>query len=109
MGKALGREALERYFAEVVPLKEGVDPSRTLATRQRLIRLFETGRGNAMEGVRGTLWAALNAVAEYVDHERPTRSGEGGSAREKRLESSLWGSGARLKERAWRVALEMGR
>lgn len=108
-GRALGREALERYFAEVVPLPEGADPSRALATRERLVGLFETGRGNQAAGVRGTLWAALNAVAEYVDHERPTRPGKGESIREKRFESSLWGSGARLKERAWRVALEMAR
>ena len=33
--------------------------------------LFHTGIGNDMKGVKGTAWAAYNAVTEYIDHVRP--------------------------------------
>jgi hypothetical protein len=40
-------------------------------------RLFETGKGNEINGVAGTLWAAYNGVAEYVDfHKYKTGDGK---------------------------------
>lgn len=101
------KHAAARYFEELVPDPKDGDPARAGKTRETLERLFEAGKGNALPGVRGTLWGALNAVIEYVDHERPTRLHEGDSAAEKRFESALFGSGAQLKERAWSLALDL--
>jgi hypothetical protein len=46
----------------------------TKESRQRIYGeidvLFERGRGNDMAGVKGTAWAAYNAVTEYITHER---------------------------------------
>lgn len=46
----------------------------TKETRTRIYgeieTLFERGRGNDMAGVKGTAWAAYNAVTEYITHER---------------------------------------
>lgn len=46
----------------------------TKETRQRIYgeieTLFQRGRGNDMAGVKGTGWAAYNAVTEYITHER---------------------------------------
>jgi phage/plasmid-like protein (TIGR03299 family) len=46
----------------------------TKETRTRIYgeieTLFEKGRGNDMAGVKGTAWAAYNAVTEYITHER---------------------------------------
>lgn len=104
---SLTREALARYFHDLVPDPKDANPARAITTRETLHRLFEVGKGNALPGVRGTVWAALNAVTEYVDHERPTRLTIGGNERLKRFESSLFGSGAALKERAWNKALTL--
>lgn len=66
----------------------------------KLTELFETGRGNSERGVRGTLWAAYNAVTEYEDY-RPYYAAENAS---RRLEHVWWGLGAKVKFRALQVA-----
>jgi phage/plasmid-like protein (TIGR03299 family) len=105
--RPLTEEAVRSYFANLVPIPQDGDPTRATATRETLLRLFEAGKGNALPSVRGTLWAALNAVTEFVDHERPTRVKDGESERLKRFESALFGSGASLKDRAWKEAARL--
>ncbi|MFC1744433.1 DUF932 domain-containing protein [Candidatus Riflebacteria bacterium] len=53
-----------------------------------------------MPTVAGTYWAAYNAVTEWVTH---TRKG----TKESRLNSSWFGQGKMLKQKALKVALEM--
>ncbi|MFK9175208.1 DUF932 domain-containing protein, partial [Escherichia coli] len=61
----------------------------------RLTELFETGLGADLPGVRGTLWAAYNAVTQYVDRESYT-------ARNKEPLNSIWfGEGERVKRTAF--------
>ena len=75
------------------------EPStRTLKARNNVIELFAHGRGH--QPIRGTAFAALNAVAEYVDHARPVRAADPGGRQETRLTSSWLGSGAALKRAA---------
>jgi len=105
-GRLIREEALGAYFRTLIPDPTDGDPSRARAVRGDLVRLFETGKGNALPSVRGTLWAALNAVGEYVDHARPTRSAET-SASLGRWKSAQFGTGALLKARAWREALAL--
>ena len=69
--------------------------------------LFHTGIGNDLKGVKGTAWAAYNAVTEYVDHVQPqgvrldtARSIEGDLG-SKRLDSAWFGNGAKIKQAAW--------
>jgi phage/plasmid-like protein (TIGR03299 family) len=99
---------LAAYFRELYPDPlEGKDNARAVKTRSELQRLFEEGFGHDQPGVRGTAWAAYNAVTEYVDHHRPGR-GHGDRERASRRLDSIWfGTGARLKERAWDLALNM--
>ena len=100
------KEALDAYFRTLVPDPVDGDPSRAVATRENLVRLFETGKGNDIPSVRGTLWAALNAVVEFADFERPTRTMDGEGQRASRWKSAQFGSGSILKVRAWSKALE---
>jgi phage/plasmid-like protein (TIGR03299 family) len=102
--RQLTRSAVERYFESLVPDPKDADPVRAAATRETLLRLFETGRGSDLPGARGTLWGAVNAISEFVDHERGTR-GVGTTERMARWKSSIFGSGRDLKERAWQRAL----
>ena len=67
-----------------------------------IIELFETGKGNQLPKVRGTMWAAYNAVTEYVDHHR-------GADDEKRLESAWFGQGIGMKNTALAVALTVAK
>lgn len=101
------RRQLDLYFESLYPNREEGGNRRAENVRKELVRLFENGRGQNIDGTRLTTWAAFNAVTEYVDHHRSTR---GRSERERassRLESAWFGSGARLKGEAWRLALEM--
>lgn len=44
---------------------------------RKVQELYEgRGRGSQLESARGTAWGLLNAVTEYVDHERRARSTE---------------------------------
>jgi phage/plasmid-like protein (TIGR03299 family) len=62
--------------------------------------LFEKGLGNDMPGVRGTLWAAYNAVSEHLQYNR-------GDDAQVRLDSLWFGQGAQLNKRALEVAVMM--
>jgi phage/plasmid-like protein (TIGR03299 family) len=106
-GRQIRNEALAAYFRSLVPDPKDGDPSRAESTRADLLRLFETGKGNALPSVRGTLWAAVNAIAEFTDHERSTRSAAGDDVRARRWTSAQFGTGAALKARAWREALAL--
>lgn len=51
---------------------------------QEVARLFEKGTGNDMPGVKGTAWAAYNAMTEFLTHER-------GRDADSRLNNSFFG------------------
>ncbi|MFB1631269.1 DUF932 domain-containing protein [Pseudomonas sp. AP-1] len=59
------------------------------------------GRGATLESAQGTAWGLLNAVTEYVDHERRARSTE------YRMDSAWFGQGAVIKQRALDAALQL--
>lgn len=66
----------------------------------KVLELFESGRGAQLKGVRGTAWAAYNAVTEYVSHQR-------GSDAARRLDQNWFGSGVGINQRAFEAALQM--
>lgn len=70
-----------------------------------LLKLFERGTGNQLAGVRGTAWAAYNAVTEWADHFYPRV--KSGAVSTHRLQSSLLGPVAELKQQALATALEV--
>lgn len=63
--------------------------------RTRLSELFDEGMGNNIPGIAGTALAALNAVTQYIDHER------GSVKQENRFKSAIIGQGAQFKSRAY--------
>jgi phage/plasmid-like protein (TIGR03299 family) len=99
---------LTAYFKKLYPdPDEGKDNARAEKVRNELNRLFEEGVGQDMAEIKGTAWAAFNAVTEYVDHYRPARGTDDRDRTSNRLSSIWFGSGAHLKEKAWDLALEM--
>ena len=61
---------------------------------KKVMDLFEgNGMGAYMPGVYGTKWGLLNAVTEYIDHER-------GHNVDSRISNAWFGNGNRLKSQA---------
>jgi phage/plasmid-like protein (TIGR03299 family) len=106
-GRMIRKPALDAYFRRLAPDPKDKGNSRAVATRENLVRLFETGKGNTLPSVRGTLWGAVNSVVEHIDHERLTRGPGGTNPLESRWKSAQFGSGAALKTRAWSEALAL--
>jgi len=110
--KVKGKESLN-YFLQVLygpGAGQGVDGNdhrkRIVIPRERAVKKVQAlydgqGRGAELAAAKGTAWGLLNAVTEYVDHERRARS------REYRLDSAWFGQGAVIKQRALTHALEL--
>lgn len=88
------------YVKTLVPDNEDAERNtRTENIRDKIIDLHDNGQGSQL--ARGTLWGAYNSVTEYVDHVYNTTQVD------KKLQSMWFGSGAKLKEKAFEVAKEM--
>jgi len=86
---AVSEDAAEEQSEESIDkLMEKIEP------------LFVGGRGNAMPGVAGTLWAAYNAITEYQTWDR-------GRSADTRLNSLWFGANKKTNERAFEVALQL--
>jgi phage/plasmid-like protein (TIGR03299 family) len=70
-------------------------------TKNQLEDLFDCYRITVQEGREvGTVWATLNAVTRYVDHNRTTRDHSGDGELMSRFASAQFGSGQAMKARA---------
>jgi len=66
---------------------------------KRVIELFDgAGMGSNNQGVYGTKWGLLNAVTQYVDHER-------GHNVDSRMNNAWFGNGNRMKTQAEELLL----
>lgn len=87
------QEDMDCFAKLVFPAKsESAVPTRTQNVRSEVSSLFSSGRGNN----GNSRWDALNAVTDYIDHNSVLR-GENST----RLESSLFGTGAQIKQKAF--------
>ena len=106
--KEINQQDLEKYV-KLVFGKEKLGKAEDLAgvvaiSGKRLINeiqpLFEKGRGNDMPEIRGTYWAAYNAVSEYLQYNR-------GRGEDTRLDSLWFGQGSTLNKKALDAAIEL--
>ena len=97
--KTMSHEQMEALATVLVPSKtdDGKPSTRAENMRAELNRLFGRGTGNG----GSNRWDAMNAVTEYADHFRSVRERIVGSGA--RFESSLMGSGAHLKQKAFEL------
>ena len=93
----------QRYFTEVFS-----DPSKPIAEKAHKRAITQTldlfggrGKGSELASANGTAYGLLNAVTEFVDHERRARSVDN------RLDSAWFGQGSTLKQRALTRALRL--
>lgn len=76
---------------------ESIDHTRKQSVKA-LMALFN-GQAKGSEVAPQSLWQALNCVTEYVDHVRPTTTND------HRRDSALFGTWAKVKDRAFEEAL----
>ncbi|ATG88323.1 DUF932 domain-containing protein [Methylomonas koyamae] len=103
--KVKSHEAMN-YFLRVLCDTPSANGEPVTLSNERALKkvqsLYEgAGHGADLESAKGTAWGLLNAVTEYVDHEKRARSTES------RLDSAWFGQGANLKQRALDTALQL--
>jgi phage/plasmid-like protein (TIGR03299 family) len=102
---------LEQQFMASVfgtPGPDETDRAKALRkSREERLAAITASATSQQKGTKDSLLSALFACTEWVDHDRTTRTTDGGNADESRLYSSTFGSGAELKARAWDAALEL--
>ena len=109
--KKMARKDSEAYWRAVFGLESpvGLDEAekvRAMRKEEKIIgklgKIYESPTCNT-DGISDTLWAALQACTEYIDHHDV--SDEAGAAR--RFQTANFGTGLQLKEKAWNGALEL--
>lgn len=103
-----GQQGWKEYLKDVgiMPHDDSAEKSTRIENIiEDVTKRFENAPTNNLPGIKGSVWAAFNAVAEYADWERTARGGE--SAAMSRAKSLLYGSGAALKQTAWDSAVKL--
>lgn len=105
--KQINQADLEKYVKIIFNVNKKLEMTEeNLAVIQNkrlmksIIPLFEKGRGNNMPNVKGTYWAAYNAVVEYLQYNR-------GNDETHRLDQMWFGQGANLNRKALTTAIKM--
>jgi phage/plasmid-like protein (TIGR03299 family) len=103
--KVKSHESMNYFLKVLCQTGHQVDPGQGLMNERALKKvqaLYEgQGHGSELDSASGTAWGLLNAVTEYVDHEKRARS------QEYRMDSAWFGQGASLKQRALDYALQL--
>lgn len=88
------------FFPREVKREDLVEAQKTAFANilDKVTGLFEAGRGNDRPGVRGTWWAAMNSVTEYLNYVR-------GKNADRRLDSLWFGDAGRTLRRSLKNAL----
>lgn len=88
---------VREIFEKLWPKTEAQLERSSETTSDRALENYHASE--TMDGIRGTKWGVLNAVAEFVDFELAHKP-RVYSAADIRAESILWGSRAEVKDRA---------
>lgn len=102
---SLNDESAKKYFYSIFLSKKDMEANKPLSNQQqneinKIMSIYRSARGQEVATANGKLWGAVNAVTNYADHVRSTKSGE-------RIDSAWFGNGAVLKERAWHQAIAL--
>lgn len=104
-GRKMNREAMGTILDRLFPKFKDKDNGQEKDTTRRnniisdVLHTYELNDGNAYPEQRGTAFNMLNAITNYVDHQR--------GSEDSRAESAMFGSGQDLKEKALEVIYEV--
>jgi phage/plasmid-like protein (TIGR03299 family) len=101
---SLNIEKANRYFNNVLKIVDENEISKIKEnSRDKIVSLFEgEGVGLNENKTKRTIWTAYNAVVEYVDYHKNMRGNDND-----RLKKIWFGSGAKIKKRAFEEAKNM--
>lgn len=103
--KVTSGEALGYFLRVICDADHDLDDRSKLSQHRAFARVQELyagqGRGSQLESAQNTAWGLLNAVTEFVDHQKRARSPD------HRLDSAWFGQGAALKQKALNSALAL--
>ena len=106
--KRLAERPIHKFEAMNLIVNVLGDPELPLADQpnqkalQNVYALYSgQGMGADLSSANGTAWGLLNAVTQFVDHERRARS------QDYRLDSAWFGQGAAIKGKAYQEALKL--
>lgn len=95
---------LKEYFGAVFPLSEAQKKNPEEPPRWKNLReAYESQRDLQLPGVRGTLWAAYNAITYFEDYKQPQQDEQP----DQRLQRVWFGGGADVKLKALEKAKEL--
>jgi phage/plasmid-like protein (TIGR03299 family) len=98
-------EKSDLFFNQVLGVTGTEDDStRVLNQKAEVQTLFDCGKGQKL-GNKHSLWKAVNAVTEYVDHHRPVKNLKDNP--NNKIDSAWFGSGSVIKQKAFDLALSM--
>jgi phage/plasmid-like protein (TIGR03299 family) len=101
--KSLTKDQLAAYFAGLVEARAEKPQKKLL---EAFAENFENPR-NALPEIRGSVWAAFNAVSEYADHQMTVFGQESGTRLDNRLNSVWFGAAHAFKQRAFAAAVAL--
>jgi phage/plasmid-like protein (TIGR03299 family) len=101
---------LDEVIAQPVAKSEALEKVRENRRRENIIEeilgIYESNDNDAFPEQRGTAYNLFNAITNYVDHERSTRTKSGEDADVKRSASAVLGNGSRMKSKALDVIVQ---
>ena len=92
-------EQLRGMTELLFPREKGKNDTRRAKARAAIMAAFTDDPQN-IDGVRGTAWAAFNAITQYVDHNSGYKGSNTAERAEARMDSVLLGANSRLKANA---------
>ena len=103
--KVKPKEALQYFLQVICSTDTDLDDRKQLPQHRALQKVQDLyqglGRGAQLVSAQDTAWGLLNAVTEFVDHEKRARSTD------YRLDSAWFGQGAALKQKALDHAIQL--
>ena len=101
--RPMSREDLTTFFTTLVA-------DRAADTQKRMLAAFVANMDHAtndLPAIRGTAWAAYNAVSQWADHQSVVRGKSEVQRADSRLHSIWFGTAAEFKSRAFDAALAL--
>jgi phage/plasmid-like protein (TIGR03299 family) len=101
--KKLNSRLVEEFLAGIGLEKASNTSARFDNKRMDVMRLIESGYGHNLAPIKNSLWTAVNAVTQYVDHDNGSRSDD------QKLASQWFQGGETMKDKALRTALVLAK
>lgn len=100
--REINSDDLEKFIKVVMVGEKKIkdNPEAGKRVLNKIIPLFEKGRGNDMREIKGTYWAAYNAVSEYLQYEK-------GQDDAIRMDSLWFGQSGTTLQNALKIATKM--